>query len=304
MPVYNQAALYRLQHRPPSRKEHVPHSLERPNYGATQKFTKGEDTAQKLPPERILILQQITGTVLFYDKAIYLTILVALGKITATQTSGTIETEKEMQKLMDYCATYHNVTLRYKASGMVLKVHSDASYLLESLARSRAGGLFYMGEPNKDKNRPNGAIMVILTSMCNIMSSASVAECGALFYNAKELEEIRTTLIDMGHTQQATEIITDNYTAYGIMRGTIKKRTKSMDMRFYLVRYQVEQKHFEVKWKPGHMNNGDYLTKHHPPTHHHSRIQTYLVNAILSVQESILRGCVKTSNLVAGEHGA
>ena len=39
------------------------------------------------------------------------------------------------------------------------------------------------------------------------------------------------------------------------MRGTIKKkRTKAMDMRFYWVRNRVEQKHFEVKWKPGKMN--------------------------------------------------
>ena len=77
-----------------------------------------------------------------------------------------------------------------------------------------------------------------------------------------------------------------------------------MNMLFYWVRDQVEQKHFEVKWKPGHMNNGDYLTKHHPPTHHQSTKQTYLVNAIISVQERILRGCAKTRNLRAGEHGA
>ena len=30
-----------------------------------------------------------------------------------------------------------------------------------------------------------------------------------------------------------------------------------MDVRFYQVRDRVEQKHFEVKWKTGHMNLGD-----------------------------------------------
>ena len=39
-------------------------------------------------------LQKITGLLLFYAKVIYLTILVALGKIAAEQTSGKIETEK------------------------------------------------------------------------------------------------------------------------------------------------------------------------------------------------------------------
>ena len=73
-----------------------------------------------------------------------------------------------------------------------------------------------------------------------------------------------------------------------------------MDMRFYWVRYRVEQKHFEVKWKPGHMNLGDYFTKHHPPTHYRSMRQNYLVHNSIAVQEHILQGCAKTRNLGAG----
>ena len=38
---------------------------------------------------------------MFYVKVIYLTIPVVIGKIVAEQTSGTIETEKEMNKLLD-----------------------------------------------------------------------------------------------------------------------------------------------------------------------------------------------------------
>ena len=79
------------------------------------------------------------GTLLFYDKTIDLTILVALGTIEAAQTIGKIEKEKEIQKLLDYCATHPNATLRYKASRVVLKAHSDALYFFESLAISRAG---------------------------------------------------------------------------------------------------------------------------------------------------------------------
>ena len=60
-----------------------------------------------------------------------MTILVALGTVSAAQTSGTIETEKAIQKLLYYCATNHNAKLRYKASEMVLKAHSGESYFLE-----------------------------------------------------------------------------------------------------------------------------------------------------------------------------
>ena len=93
-----------------------------------------------------------------------------------------------------------------------------------------------MGGTSEDNNQPNGVIMVISNIMRNVMSSAEDAECGALFYNAKELKAIRTTLGDMGHPQQATEIIAGNYTADGIMRRTIKpKQTKAMDIGFYWV---------------------------------------------------------------------
>ena len=61
-----------------------------------------------------------------YAKAIDLKILIAPGKIAAAQTSGTTETEKLMHKLLYYCTTPPNATLQYKASGMVLKSHSDA----------------------------------------------------------------------------------------------------------------------------------------------------------------------------------
>ena len=108
----------------------------------------------------------------------------------------------------------------------------------------------------------------------------------------------------MGHIQLPTEIITDNYTTDGIMRGTTKqKRTKSMDMLLYCVPDQVKQKQFGVKWKPEHINLGDYFTKYYLPTHHQSMQQTYLINAIISLQERILKGRDKTSNLGAGEHG-
>ena len=90
------------------------------------------------------------------------------------------------------------------------------------------------------------------------------------------------TLRDMVDPQPSTEIINDNSMAYGIMKRIIKhKLTESMDMRFYWVCDQAEQKCFDVKWKPVHMNLGDYFTNHHPPTHHRSIRQTYPLNTTI-----------------------
>ena len=197
IPGYVQSALRKFQHSQPTRKENAPHFWERPNYGETQKFSKADDTSRKLTPERILILQKITGTLLFYAKAINLKILVSLGTIAAAQTSGTIEMEKSIHKLIDYFATHPDAILRYKASGMMLRAHSDASYLSELQCRSRSVGFFYMGNATNYLSQPNGVIMVISTIMRNVILLEVEAECGELFYNAKELEALRTTLKEM-----------------------------------------------------------------------------------------------------------
>jgi hypothetical protein len=65
---------------------------------------------------------------------------------------------------------------------MILHIHSDASYLSENEAKSRAGGFFYMGSDTKtDKKLTNSAILIISKVLKNVMSSAAEAEIGAVF---------------------------------------------------------------------------------------------------------------------------
>ena len=49
-----------------------------------------------------------------------------------------------------------------------------------------------------------------------------------------------------------------------------------MDMRFYWLKYQIWQGHYNVFWKLGATNFSDYFTKHHPPHHHHRMVPVYL----------------------------
>ncbi len=43
---------------------------------------------------------------------------------------------QKVKQLLDYLATYPDATIRFKASDMILNIHSDASYLSKSDARS------------------------------------------------------------------------------------------------------------------------------------------------------------------------
>ncbi len=68
---------------------------------------------------------------------------------------------------------------------MILAGHSNASYLLETNAHSRAGGHFFMS--NDDAIPSNsGAILTILPIIKAVMSSAAEAEIGALYINCRE----------------------------------------------------------------------------------------------------------------------
>ena len=119
---------------------------------------------------------------------------------------------------------------------MVLAIHSDASYLSEILARSRAGGHHFLSE-NVQFPANNGAILNLSTVIRAVMSSAAEAELGALFMNAKLAVPIRQTLEEMGHKQPPTPIQTDNSTANGVITNKIQpKAMKAMDMRFYWLR--------------------------------------------------------------------
>jgi hypothetical protein len=80
-----------------------------------------------------------------------------------------------------------------------------------------------------------------------VVSSVAEAEFGALFVNAKEGTVTRTTLTEMGHNQDATELKTDNTTEDWIINSTVQqKRSKAMDMRFLWVKDRVKQGQFNV----------------------------------------------------------
>ena len=116
---------------------------------------------------------------------------------------------------------------------MVIAVHSDASYLSETKARSQAGGHFFLSE-NYEYPSNNGAVLTIAQIIKAVMSSAAEAEIGALYINSREAVPQRHLLKEMGHPQPPTPIQIDNTTDLGVVKNTIQpKRTKAMDMRFH-----------------------------------------------------------------------
>ena len=269
-------ALKRFHHTRPRKPQHQPHAHIKPTYGAKQQFAPDSDDSPPLNPADKKFVQEVTGTFLYYARAVDLTMLTALGSIATQQANPTEHTMQKVKQFLDYAATHPDTIITYQASNMVLIGHSDASYLSESKARSRAGGHFFMsndsaGPPN------NGAVLTIAQIIKNVMSSAAEAEPGALFINCREAIPARHTLEEMGHKQPPTPMQTDNTTALGVVTNNIaSKRLKSMDMKLHWLRCRAAQEQFRHFWRPGPSNDADYVTKHHAPIHHRAVRPKYL----------------------------
>ena len=75
-----------------------------------------------------------------------------------------------------------------------MHIHSDASCILASKARSRLGGNFFLSEkfdPNS-RTKHSGAVLVVLAILKDVMASAAEAELGGLFIKSKEGEVLIT----------------------------------------------------------------------------------------------------------------
>ncbi len=193
--------------------------------------------------------------------------LSTLSKLSLGQSTPTMATYDAILHFLQYAATYPDASIQYHPSGMRLILWSDASYLSESNARSRAGGLHYLSDPGLPDIVPiNGAIDIISTIIPTVVSSVAEAELASLFLNAQQAMATCTTLSDLGYTQTATPIITDNTTAKGIADQSVRlKRSKAIDMRYFWITDRVKQGQFAIHWGPGTANLADYFTKIHPP---------------------------------------
>jgi hypothetical protein len=112
----------------------------------------------------------------------------ALSSITSKQTKGTTNTMDKAKQLLDYLATHPDATIRFRASDMILNIHSDALYLSKANAQSRACSHFFMGwvPMDRDPIKLNGAFFTLCTILRFVVASAAEAELGALFLKCKE----------------------------------------------------------------------------------------------------------------------
>ena len=132
--------LKKFQHIKSNRKYNLPSKYTPPIYGKNIQMTQAETEYNTFILKEIEKLQKAIQSFLFYDRVTDSTMLHTLNLLTSAQSEGEQEILIAIEHFLNYFVIHPNVTVRFRASDMILKIHSDASYLKESGARSRVGG--------------------------------------------------------------------------------------------------------------------------------------------------------------------
>jgi hypothetical protein len=193
MPGYVSNVLSKFQHDAPKYPQHTPSRYVTPVYGAKTQYATKDETPP-LTTQQCLTIQKVTGSVLYYARAVDPTVLMPLNDIATEQTKAAEKNQAATNQMLDYLSTHPDATIRYHASDMILHIHSDASYLSVSNAQSCLWGLFFLGNKSPEQDTLNGSILNVAAVIKNVVASAAESEVGACFHNAQSGAPLRVTL--------------------------------------------------------------------------------------------------------------
>ena len=171
MPGYIATVLKLFQHEP-RHKQQSPFQATPIQYGAKTQYATTASTAKPVDAKTKKFIQQVCDKFLFLGRAVDSTLLCPISAIASQSAEPTEDTLEQTMQLLDYLATQEDAALTYTASNMVLAVHSDASYLSEPKAQSRAGGHFFMSS-NATIPQNNGTVLNIAHIIKLVMTSAT-----------------------------------------------------------------------------------------------------------------------------------
>jgi hypothetical protein len=160
MPGYVRKALTCFQHPPPTKQQDEPYPQVKPNYGAHTQYAKGEDVSPALDKAGKNFIPEVCGVFLFLARAVNGGLLLSLSSLASQQANPTEKTMVLCKKFLDFMATQEEAILTYRASKMVLAIHSNALYLSKPKARSQAGGHMFMAG-NEEIPFSNGSVLNI-----------------------------------------------------------------------------------------------------------------------------------------------
>ena len=143
MPGYIIKQLQKYRQASPPKQKYCPYKPQPRPYGSKAQRPLPRNTSPRLSKDDIKHIQRVIRSILYYALAVDLTVLMALSTIASKQSKVMKNTMLKTKQLLDYLATNPNTTVHIHTSDMILNIHSNALYLLEANAHSRACGHFF-----------------------------------------------------------------------------------------------------------------------------------------------------------------
>ncbi len=112
MPGYIKKQLLKYNHIM-RRIQNCPYSPEPKRYGADAQSPLPHDDSRRLTDTKIKQVQKIVGSILYYTRAVDMTVLMALSTIASEQSKGTKRTLEKAYQVLDYLATNPNAVVRF-----------------------------------------------------------------------------------------------------------------------------------------------------------------------------------------------
>ena len=176
--------------------------------------------------------------------------------------SPTIQDMKSVDRVLQYIAsTPDHGLVFYSKEGVVLYATVDASYGNHDDRKSHSGCTLHIG-------RTSGAFLSRSKKQTVTADSSTVAELIAAHLATKEIMWARSILAEMGYPQiNPTILQEDNMSTIHIINNDCNtQKTKHIDIRYNLVREQVQKNNLSMVHLSTKEMTSDILTKALAPT--------------------------------------
>ena len=184
-------------------------------------------------------------------------ILFATSMASRKNKNPTTKDMSAVNRILYYIAGTQDKGLTFRSDeGVVLYATVDASYACHEDMKSHSGCTLHIG-------RTSGACQSLSKKQTITADSSTVAEFVATHTVAKEIMWSRDFLKSVGFPQsKPTILFEDNLSTISMIKNkTNGKRTKHVEVRYNLIRDQVENKIIAVEWCPTKNMTSDMLTK-------------------------------------------
>jgi hypothetical protein len=238
----------------------------------------GPDLSPPASPSQIKELQVAVGYLLYYGRSVDPRVLTTTCALASEQASPTLSTMTRLDRLLSFVSAHPHGRKIYRASEMILCVHSDASYLSRPRAPSWVRRWLYPlhGQPRNDlpRRRPHQPphLHPLYPHTCRMLLCRGgrirrplrgSTRCRGRAGNPRQP---RPPPIPYRH-------FCDDEVAIGLANRTVcpkMSKSLSLDMRFHWLRLRdrIDQGQFRVVFVPGKKHLADFFTKALPVARH------------------------------------